>query len=469
MDCRHIVGRINGHYFENQVEPLSNKKQQKTVVLGAGESGVGAAILARKMGHEVFVSDQGKIADRFKKELIDHAIPYEEGQHTWDQIDIADEVIKSPGIPDKVPLVKHLLTKGIPVISEIEFAARYTDAKLIGITGSNGKTTTTQLTYHVLKHAGLDVGMAGNVGISFARAVAEDTKSIYVLELSSFQLDGIQQFRPHIALLLNITPDHLDRYEYKMENYIASKFRIQMNQRREDTFLYNREDANITDFLSGKELIPKGIGLGFENIKEQQVTFAGSTFDLTNSPLKGLHNHQNALFAVAVAKLLGVKEESIQEALTTFKSVPHRMEVVAEIDGVTYINDSKATNIDAVYYALEAMEKPTVWIVGGEDKGNDYSALLPLVEKKVKAIVCLGLDNQKIIDTFGELVASIQETQSARAAVERSRALALPGEVVLLSPACASFDLFKNYIDRGDQFRAAVLKIKENQKQSKCP
>lgn len=436
-------------------------KQQQTVILGAGESGVGAAILAKKLGHEVFVSDQGKIKDNFKRELSEYAIPYEEGQHSWESIEIADEVIKSPGIPDTVPLIVKLMAKGIPVISEIEFAARFTNARLIGITGSNGKTTTTQLIYHLLDTAGLKVGMVGNVGFSFARAVAEGEKERYVLELSSFQLDGIQEFRPDIALLLNITPDHLDRYNYKLENYIQSKFRILMNQQPKDYFLYNQEDANIQAFLKNIKLIPKGVGLGFEMIKGKQLEIGGSTFDMASTSLKGLHNYQNALFAVAVAKLLEIEDRHIQEALNTFENVPHRLEIVATIDGVEYINDSKATNVDSVYYALMAMEKPIIWIVGGEDKGNDYQQLLPLAENKVKAIVCLGLDNQKIIQTFGQKVATIEETKSALDAVGRSKEIATSGDVVLLSPACASFDLFKNYIDRGDQFRSAVLSLKK--------
>ena len=459
MDRSHFTGCIYSDYIENSVKILK-KEQQYTVILGAGESGVGAAILAKKLGHQVFVSDRGKIKDNFKSELSTNAIPFEEGQHTWEKIGIADEVIKSPGIPDKVPLIQQLVEKGIPVISEIEFAARYTSAKLIGITGSNGKTTTTTLTYHLLKAAGLDIGMVGNVGFSFARAVAEADKTLYVLELSSFQLDGIQDFRPDIALLLNITPDHLDRYEYRLENYIKSKFRILMNQQPDDVFVYNKEDANIQAFLKHINLVPKGIGLGVESIEGKQLKVEGSVFDMTASELKGLHNYQNALFAVTVAKLLKVEDAIIQNALESFKNVPHRLERVAEVDGVEYINDSKATNVDSVYYALMAMEKPIIWVVGGEDKGNDYQQLMPLVEDKVKAIVCLGIDNQKLIETFGQKVASLEETKSAEAAVKKARELATSGDVVLLSPACASFDLFKNYIDRGDQFKTAVRNLK---------
>ena len=360
MDCSHFIGSIYGDHFENSLDNhqiILKEKQQYTVILGAGESGVGAAILAKKLGHQVFVSDRGKIKDNFKSELSSNAIPYEEGQHSWEKIGIADEVVKSPGIPDKVPLIQQLINKGVPVISEIEFAARYTNAKLIGITGSNGKTTTTTLIYHLLKEANLDVAMVGNVGFSFARAVANADKSIYVLELSSFQLDGIQKFRPHIALLLNITPDHLDRYEYKMENYIRSKFRIRMNQQADDVFIYNKEDANIQAFLEQIKLVPKGINLGFERINGKQIAVADSVFDMTASTLKGLHNYQNALFAITVAKLLNLADDQIQKALETFENVPHRLESVAEVEGVEFINDSKATNVDSVYYALMAMEK----------------------------------------------------------------------------------------------------------------
>lgn len=429
----------------------------KVAILGAGESGVGAALLAAREGAEVWVSDKGKIADHYKEELIKNGLPYEEGQHTWEKITQADLVIKSPGIPDKVALIQALVAKGIPVISEIEWASRYTSSPIIGITGSNGKTTTTTLLNHLLITAGMEVGMAGNVGKSFARQLVEAPKALYVLELSSFQLDGIDTFKPNLALLLNITADHLDRYDYQLENYIRSKFRISLNQTSGDQFLYFQEDPNTMAFLS---LVPKGVelkGISKTNIQSKTVVANGSTFDLNNTQLRGAHNALNALFAIHAAQYLAVSTAAIQAGLESFQPVPHRLESVATIAEVEYINDSKATNVDAVFYALQAMEKPIVWVVGGVDKGNDYQPLLQLVRDKVKAIVCLGVDNQKIIDAFGDFEIPIKETQDAAKAVQVSRDLSVPGDVVLLSPACASFDLFKNYLDRGDQFREAVL------------
>lgn len=429
----------------------------KVAILGAGESGVGAALLAAREGAEVWVSDKGKIADHYKEELVKNGLPYEEGQHTWEKITQADLVIKSPGIPDKVALIQALVAKGIPVISEIEWASRYTSSPIIGITGSNGKTTTTTLLNHLLITAGMEVGMAGNVGKSFARQLVEAPKALYVLELSSFQLDGIDTFKPNLALLLNITADHLDRYDYQLENYIRSKFRISLNQASGDQFLYFQEDPNTMAFLS---LVPKGVelkGISKTNIQSKTVVANGSTFDLTDTQLRGAHNALNALFAIHAAQYLEVSTAAIQAGLESFQPVPHRLESVATIAEVEYINDSKATNVDAVFYALQAMEKPIVWVVGGVDKGNDYQPLLQLVRDKVKAIVCLGVDNQKIIDAFGDFEIPIKETQDAAKAVQVSRDLSVPGDVVLLSPACASFDLFKNYLDRGDQFREAVL------------
>lgn len=431
----------------------------KIAILGAGESGVGAALLAAREGADVWVSDKGKIADHYKEELIKNGLPYEEGQHTWEKITQADLVIKSPGIPDKVALIQALVAKGIPVISEIEWASRYTSSPIIGITGSNGKTTTTTLLNHLLITAGLEVGMAGNVGKSFARQLVEAPKALYVLELSSFQLDGIDTFKPNLALLLNITADHLDRYDYQLENYIRSKFRVSLNQASGDQFLYFQEDPNTMAFLS---LVPKGVelkGISKTMIQSKAVVANGSTFDLTDTQLRGAHNALNALFAIHAAQYLEVSTAAIQAGLESFQAVPHRLESVATIAEVEYINDSKATNVDAVFYALQAMEKPIVWVVGGVDKGNDYQPLLQLVRDKVKAIVCLGIDNQKIIDAFGDFEIPIKETQDAAKAVQVSRDLSVPGDVVLLSPACASFDLFKNYLDRGDQFREAVLII----------
>lgn len=429
----------------------------KVVILGAGESGLGAAILARHQQFEVFVSDRGKIPEKYRAELEAHGIPYEEGRHSEKQVLDADEVIKSPGIPDKAPLVQQVIQKGIPVISEIEFGARYTNGELIGITGSNGKTTTSTLCHHILREGGLDVALAGNVGRSFARQIAERDTAYYVLELSSFQLDGIRQFRPQVAMLLNITPDHLDRYDYKFENYIRSKFRIGRNQLESDYFLYNGDDPNIRQYLEELAGPAQKININKERIKGTLLKLDNNTYDLSSTVLKGLHNGMNALFAIQAAKLYGIAAEIIQGALLSFQAVEHRLERFAVLDGVTYINDSKATNVDAVFYALAAMDLPIIWVVGGQDKGNDYEPLKPLVEEKVKAIVCLGEDNSKIRAAFADLGKPMVEVRSAKAAAEQAAQLSSSGDVVLLSPACASFDLFKNYEDRGLQFKAAVL------------
>ncbi len=418
---------------------------KKIVVLGSGESGVGAAILAKQKGFDVFVSDKGQIKENYKIELEKHAVPYEEGAHDEARILSADEIIKSPGIPDKAPLVMAAVQKGIPVISEIEFASRFSDAFTIGITGSNGKTTTTNLVYHILKTAGKDVAMGGNVGYSFARLVAEAPRSIYVLELSSFQLDGIVDYRPDIAILLNITPDHLDRYDYKMENYVASKFRIAMNQKPADKFIYNAADEQILGFLNKNKIAPEKTGIEKVLFENEKLTVGKAVFDFSKSKLKGIHNYFNATCAIHAA----------WAAIDTFQPVPHRMDPLTVIEGVEFINDSKATNVDSVLMALQSMNKPLVWIAGGQDKGNDYAPLTELVKNKVRSIVCLGVDNQKIIDSFSKLC-PIVETRSATGAVEAAFEMAKPGFVVLLSPACASFDLFKNYEDRGDQFKAAV-------------
>lgn len=431
----------------------------KIAILGAGESGTGAALLAKAKGYEVFVSDLGAIQDHFKRELEAEGIEYEEGKHTWERILTAEEVIKSPGIPDKAPLVKALRENGIPVISEIEFAARYSTTFTIGITGSNGKTTTTRLTWHLLHQAGLKAGLGGNVGYSFARLVLEGNYDYFVLELSSFQLDGVLKFRPDIAMLLNITPDHLDRYEYKMENYVASKFRITMNQSERDLFIFNADDANMSEFMSRNTIVARRAPIEESSIDGSSIKVGNAVFDMSETPLQGRHNYMNALFAVQTAKEMGLSDEAIRAGLKSFVNVPHRMERIAEINGVQYVNDSKATNVDAVFYALDAMTTPVVWIVGGQDKGNDYEPLRQLVRQKVRAIVCLGVDNTKIVEFFGSDVADITETNSAEAAAWAAMKWALPGDTVLLSPACASFDLFRNYEDRGDQFREAVLKI----------
>jgi UDP-N-acetylmuramoylalanine--D-glutamate ligase len=435
----------------------------KIVVLGAGESGVGAALLAQKKGFEVFVSDRGKIKTEFKLELEKSKIPYEELQHTESKIFEASEIIKSPGIPDKVGLIKELKKQGIPVISEIEFAARFTNATIIGITGSNGKTTTTKLIFHLLKTAGLNVAVGGNIGTSFARLLVAGNHDYYVLELSSFQLDGIQNFRPDVSVLLNITPDHLDRYDYKMENYVYSKFRIIENQKDKDLFIYNGFDENIKTYLQDKQLIVKEISIKEVFHKKNKLTVAVSEFDTTKCSLKGQHNMFNATCAIHAVQAIGVAEKFIQQGLDTFINAPHRLEYVATIDGVDFINDSKATNVDAVFYALSAMEKPVIWVVGGVDKGNDYKAIESLVLEKVKAIVCLGVDNKPIIEAFLGKVEIIEETQNCRGVIKISQQYAHVGDVVLLSPACASFDLFENYIDRGDQFKTAVFEMKNKE------
>ena len=439
----------------------------RCVILGSGESGTGAALLAQHAGFDVFVSDKGPIGERYKRELDAHGIAWEENRHTLDKILNADEVIKSPGIPEKSEVMQAVRAKGINVIGEIEFGWRYAGkCRIVAITGSNGKTTTTELTYHLLKTAGLNARKGGNVGNSFATMVLEDlhrkdaeTQRIYVLEVSSFQLDDIQKFRPHIAMLLNITPDHLDRYDYRLENYARAKFRITMNQKRGDVFIFNAFDPVVNEFMTETRAKKAGIRKGF--FKNGLIRIGRKyAFDMTRGNLRGPHNMFNAACAIRAALLLGAAPEKIQQGLDTFTPPAHRLEKVAEVDGVTWINDSKATNVDSVFYALQAMTTPTVWIVGGQDKGNDYSPLFPLVRKKVKAIVCMGVDNSKIISAFKKFKKNLTETRSAEAAVRAAAGFAEKGDTVLLSPACASFDLFKNYEDRGAQFREAVLKLK---------
>ena len=447
----------------------------KITVLGAGESGVGAALLAKKLGHDVFVSDAGKIKEHYYLELTENGVPKEESKHTWTNIRGSDIVIKSPGIPDAAPLILTLTAQGTPVISEIEFACRYTTAPIIGITGSNGKTTTTRLTYHLFKTAGLHAGIGGNIGISFARNITENKYDYHVLELSSFQLDGIVTFRPDVAILLNITPDHLDRYGYKMENYVQSKCRVAMNQTADNCLIVNANDDEVSRFakshrFSKSNSQPRLIKVfsHFENTRflKAPPLFGegqdGAVFDMQKCVLKGQHNFFNATCAIIAAKRFGVKDEAIQKGLDTFVNDPHRFEMVATINGVDYINDGKATNVDSVFYALQAMDKPVVWIAGGQDKGNDYSPLMELVEKKVKALICLGKNNQKLLETFSPILKNIEETTSAKEAVERATIYAENGDAVLLSPACASFDLFKNYMERGQQFKEAVFDLREN-------
>ena len=443
---------------------------QRLVVLGGGESGIGTAILGKKEGYEVFVSDFGKIKQNYKDVLINNDIEWEEETHTETKILNADVVMKSPGIPDKSPIVKKLHEKQIPVISEIEFAAPFTKAITIGITGSNGKTTTTMLTYHLLKAGGLNVGLGGNIGKSFAWQVAENNFDYYVLELSSFQLDGIINYKPHIAILANISPDHLDRYEYKYENYIASKFRITMNQTADDYFIYDADDEAIANWLkqnkTNAQLIPFSISKTFQkgaylkdNKMEVIINEEEFIMETEYIALEGKHNMKNAMAATSVAQLMKIRKETIRESLSNFQGVEHRLEKVLKIQNVQYINDSKATNVNATFFALDSMTGPTVWIVGGVDKGNDYSELMSLVHEKVKAIVCLGVDNKKIIDAFGNVVDVMIEVDSMNDAVKMAQRLAEKGDTVLLSPACASFDLFENYEDRGNQFKYAVKNL----------
>ncbi|GIM53068.1 UDP-N-acetylmuramoylalanine--D-glutamate ligase [Capnocytophaga cynodegmi] len=443
---------------------------KKLVILGGGESGVGAAILGKKKHWDVFLSDKGKIANKYAEVLNQHTIRWEENKHTESEILSADCIIKSPGIPDTVEIIKKAKEKHIEIISEIEFAYRYTKGKIIAITGSNGKTTTTSLTYHILKESGLNVGVAGNIGKSFAQMVAEDDKEYYVLEISSFQLDGITSFKPHIAILLNITPDHLDRYDYKMENYIASKFRITENQTEDDYFIYDIDDPIIAQWLEKNEIksqkipfsIEKELNKGIYSLKDIiHMNIDNQTFEIEvkEMSLKGKHNVKNSMAASVSSRLLKVRKESIRESLKGFVGESHRLEFVKTVEGITYINDSKATNVNSVFFALDTMKTPVVWIVGGVDKGNDYSPLLPYVHEKVRAIVCLGKDNSPILKSFGNVIDNIVETQSMEEAVSLSKQFAKNGDTVLLSPACASFDLFKNYEERGNEFKKEVEKL----------
>lgn len=443
--------------------------KQRLVILGGGESGVGTALLGKEKGYQVFVSDKGKIKKKYKQVLIHNEIEWEDEMHSESKILNADIVMKSPGIPDKVPLVKQIHERGITVVSEIEFASKFTNATIVGITGSNGKTTTASLTYHILRQE-LNVGLAGNIGDSFAKQILEDDFENYVLEISSFQLDDIIDFKPKIAVLLNITPDHLDRYDYKFENYIASKFRIAMNQTKDDYLIYDADDEVIVNHLKNhtvqstllpfslEKQIKNGAYLDNNNIK---ITINNNQIIMptSNLTLEGKHNVKNAMAASTVAHLLKIRKQTIRESLENFQGVEHRLEHVLKINKVQYINDSKATNVNATYYALESMDAPTVWIVGGVDKGNNYEELFPFVNEKVKAIICLGVDNQKLMSTFGNMVDIIIETQFMSEAVKIAYKVTESGDNVLLSPACASFDLFENYEDRGRQFKDAVRNL----------
>jgi UDP-N-acetylmuramoylalanine--D-glutamate ligase len=443
---------------------------KKIVILGAGESGTGSAILAQKKGLDVFISDKGIIKENYREILEKNSIKWEEGQHNESIILSADEVIKSPGIPENAPIITKIREKGIPVISEIEFAGRYAKGMKICITGSNGKTTVTNLIYHILKKAGKNVAMTGNVGNSFAMAVSDGSYDYYVIELSSFQLDGMYEFKADIAVLLNITPDHLNRYDYKFQNYIDSKFRVTQNQKKDDFLIYWDGDPIIKTELSKKEyemtLLPfsdeikQGMAAYIEN-NELIIDYKNKTNLMTihEFALKGRHNTYNTMAAAIAGKILNIRKEVIRESLADFQGVEHRLEPVITVCGINFINDSKATNVNSTWYAIECMENDIIWIVGGVDKGNDYSELFPIVKKKVKAIVCLGKDNKKIIEAFKDKVATIVETTSMEEAVRSSYYLAKKGETVLLSPACASFDLFKNYEDRGRQFKQAVRNL----------
>lgn len=449
------------------------KKDKFLVVLGGGESGVGAAVLGKDKGFKVLVSDTGEILEKYRKILDDEHIEYEEGGHRVDLILTADLVVKSPGIPPTAPLVKKLAEQGTPILSEIEFAGRYTDAKMVCITGSNGKTTTTLLTYHILKDAGLNVGLAGNVGKSLALQVARERHDVYVIELSSFQLENMYDFKADVAVITNITPDHLDRYDYKMENYVAAKFRILQNQTEEDYFIYWQDDPVVTAQIAGMQL--EAMQLPFSEMRQEgtaawvddnNIIHFHTPMDVFEIPrdrlaLPGLHNLYNSMAAGLSASLMNVPEDRIVKSLADFEAVEHRLEYVDTVDGVKYINDSKATNVNSTWYALESMTQPTVLILGGKDKGNDYTEIQDLVKEKVKAIVCMGKDNEKLMKFFGGMVPEIADTHSLEDAMAACRRFAKEGDAVLLSPCCASFDLFTSYENRGELFKEAVRNMKK--------
>ena len=441
------------------------------IVLGGGESGVGAAYLASQNGISVFLSDKNLIESKYKKILIENNIEFEEGIHSLKKVLKASEIVKSPGIPNDSNLIDNIIKNNIPIISEIEFASRYTNAKIIGVTGSNGKTTTTSLIYHILKSSGLNVGIGGNIGNSFAFLVAKKDFDFIVLELSSFQLEGISKFKPLIAVIINLSPDHLERYKFSFKKYINTKFNIVSNQLSSDYLIYNAEDIEIEDELKVRKINSSKIPFSFSKKNLSNQTYIENNYikseinknkfmiSLESLSLKGKHNAQNSMAAATVAQLLNITNQDLKESLSNFQSISHRMEHVLTIQKVKYINDSKATNVNAVYYALDSMKNSTVWIVGGVDKGNDYSELLPLVREKVKAIICIGLDNKKIIDTFSSISDLIIETTSMNEAVNSAYRIAKPNDAVLLSPACSSFDLFENYEDRGNQFKESIRKL----------
>lgn len=454
------------------------KVDKRIVILGAGESGVGAALLAKANGFIPFVSDAGKIKGKYKKILFKNGISHEEGQHSEEFLITADEVIKSPGIPDDIPILEIFHEKDIPVISDIEFAARYTNAKIIAITGTNGKTTTSMLTYYLLKKAGLKVCLAGNVGISFAKEVIENNFDYYVLEVSSFQLDYIREFKPDIGVLLNITPDHLDRYNYNFDKYIRSKFNLLKNMKENDIFIYFGEDVTIQKYLESHTVKPHKLGIALNKIPDINAWVNGKylKFNLPLKPaheikigknqlnIQGPHNMINAMASITIAKMLRISDRNLKAALKSFVNVPHRLEKVVEYKKIQFINDSKATNLDAAVKAIQSYSEPIIWIVGGIDKGNNYELIVDLIIKKVKGIICLGIDNSRIIKAFAGHIQNLKETREMKKAVKMAFKMADPGNVILLSPACASFDLFKNYADRGDQFKKAVKKIIDKNK-----
>lgn len=442
---------------------------KRIVILGAGESGAGAAVLAKKEGFDVFVSDMSKINDKYKKMLDDHNIEWEEGHHTEEKILNASEIIKSPGIPKEAPMIKKVMEKGIHIISEIEFASRYTNSKMVCITGSNGKTTTTSLIYHIFKEAGYDAGLAGNIGKSLALQVAEDPHEYYIIELSSFQLDNMYDFHANIAILLNITPDHLDRYDFCMQNYVDAKMRIIQNQTEKDSFIYWNDDPIIKKELEKYDI--KAIAFPFSELKEngsigyieegKYIIEKPTPFNMEQEELSlsGKHNIYNSLAAGIATNIAGIKKEVIRKSLSDFPGVEHRLEKVTKVGGVQYINDSKATNVDACWYALESMKTPTILIIGGKDKGNDYDAIKPLVKEKCVGLVYLGADNKKLHDNFDNMGIPVRDTHSMKECVEACYEMAKPGDTVLLSPCCASFDLFKNMEDRGEQFKTLVRNL----------
>lgn len=458
---------------------MTDNKNHSVAILGSGESGMGAALLAKSKGIDVFLSDSGTIQESRKIELIENGIPFEENGHSIDQLLKYKEVIKSPGIPDKAEVVQRLKTEGKAIISEIEFASRYTSAKLIAITGSNGKTTTTLLIYHLLKSAGLNVGVGGNIGISLASLILERDYDIIVLEVSSFQLDGMYDFKADTSLLLNITPDHLDRYNYDINQYADSKLRIIQNQGAHDQFIYNLDDELVSSKLAEVDSQVSKTGFSIKSklengayLNQRELVFkledTNISIQVGDIPLIGRHNLYNSMAAVLTALRYGLQEDEISEGLRSFENAPHRLEYVASVDGVRFINDSKATNVDSVYYALDGMDKNVIWIAGGVNKGNDYSAISELVKEKVSALICLGVDNQHLIDAFENDIDMIIESKDMNESVTKALKMAYPGDVVLLSPACASFDLFNNYEHRGDEFKKVVLDIKKNFKYAKA-